>query len=150
MESIAIIKAAQAGIKTAIDITKKISEVSDAIKQADLKLQLANLIEALADAKIQFADVKDVLLEKDNKIKELEDRLKRDSELTFNENYGVYETEIEGKFVRYCLKCHTEGKYIPLQVEDRRFTCNNCNQQYQRPEYYRAIQTNRKRKKRSL
>ncbi|NDV25811.1 hypothetical protein [Desulfovibrio sp. JC010] len=137
MESITTkaIASALGGIKSAIDIATKLSEVSDAIKQADLKLQLAELVEKLADAKIQLSKVKIELNDKDEEISDLKQLLKQNAELKFNENYGLYEAEKDGKTVRYCTKCHAEGKLIPVQETASRFECKRCDQTYRRPEY---------------
>lgn len=44
------------GLKTAWDVAKTLKTATDAIGDAELKLQIADLISALADAKIEAAE----------------------------------------------------------------------------------------------
>ncbi|NDV23935.1 hypothetical protein [Desulfovibrio sp. JC022] len=137
MESITTkaIASALGGIKSAIDIASKLSDASEAIKQADWKLQLAELVEKLADARIQISRVKAELNDKEEEINELKQSLKMKKKLKFNEKYGLYEAEEDGKTVRYCTKCYAEEKLVPVREEERLFVCKRCEQFYHRPEY---------------
>ncbi|WP_320007005.1 hypothetical protein [Maridesulfovibrio sp.] len=135
MDPITAVQSTIGVIKGALDITKGISDIGDAIKQADLKLQLAKLTESLADATINLSQVKVAINDKDEEIKELKTALEMKEKLKFNENYGLYEVEESGRTIRYCLKCHTEGKFVPVQETKRHFECKRCDQVYYRPEY---------------
>ncbi|MEA1917294.1 MAG: hypothetical protein U9N42_07165 [Campylobacterota bacterium] len=51
------------GIKSAIDIAKVLKDGADTFDKAEVKLQLAELISSLADAKMQIAEVQELLIE---------------------------------------------------------------------------------------
>ncbi|MFW5500756.1 MULTISPECIES: hypothetical protein [unclassified Maridesulfovibrio] len=135
MDPITAIQSTIGVIKGAIDITKNIKDVSDANMQADLKLQLANLTEALANATIQLSQVKIAINEKDEEIEKLKLALEMKDKLKFNSKYGLWEAEEDGKVIRYCTKCHAEDKFIRVQEMANKFECKRCNQTYLRPEY---------------
>ena len=67
----ASITAALGSIKAAVDLAKLIKDSGASLEQAEVKLKIAELISALADAKIELATIQGVLLEKDLKIDEL-------------------------------------------------------------------------------
>ncbi|MGC8492563.1 MAG: hypothetical protein ACP5SH_12585, partial [Syntrophobacteraceae bacterium] len=73
MPDIPTIVSALSSIKTAVDIAKLIKESSTSLEQAEVKLKLAELISALADAKIEIANVQETLLKKDQLIAELKE-----------------------------------------------------------------------------
>ncbi len=63
-------------IKTATEIAKTIKDAGTTLEQAEAKFKMAELISLLADAKIQAAEIQEVILEKDKRIKELEELFK--------------------------------------------------------------------------
>ena len=63
-------------IKTATDIAKFINDSNISLEQADHRLKLAELISTLANAKIEIADIQELILEKDEEIKSLKNQLK--------------------------------------------------------------------------
>jgi len=69
------VSAVLGSIKTAADIAKLIKESDVSLEKAESKLKLAELISALADAKIQIADVQQLLMEKDAELKAATERL---------------------------------------------------------------------------
>lgn len=135
MDPFTAIQSTLGGIKSAMEISAKISDASDAIKQADLRLQLAELTESLAEARIKLSQVKIAISDKDEEINELKMALEMKEKLIFNENYGLFELEEDGKIIRYCMNCHADGKFIPVQETKSSFECKRCNQKYYRPEY---------------
>ncbi|MBI9110063.1 hypothetical protein [Maridesulfovibrio ferrireducens] len=142
MDPLAMISTALASIKGAGDITKSLLNLKSSVDNIELREHLINLREALIDSKDQILEIRDILQEKDTKIKELEDRLERDEELTYNSSYGLYESKEDGRIIRYCMKCHAEGIYIPVKEEEHMFTCMRCNQRYSRPEYQHQTSAN--------
>lgn len=73
MSAIATAGAVLASIKTALDIAKAAKDAGAALDQAELKLKLSEIISALADAKIEMAQVNDELQQRDSRIAELEE-----------------------------------------------------------------------------
>lgn len=55
-------------LKVAIDIAKAIRSSDVSIERAELKLRLAEMIGALADAKIEVIEVQELLAEKDKQL----------------------------------------------------------------------------------
>ncbi|MEZ8132049.1 hypothetical protein [Enterovibrio norvegicus] len=97
------------GLKAAWDVAKALKVATDAIDDAHIKLQMAELISALADAKIEAA-------ENAEKISELERKLSAKSTLSF-EN-GMYYRDEEGKERDgpFCATCFdSKEKEIRLQ-----------------------------------
>lgn len=131
MDPFTLTSSVLASVKGASDIAKSILSLKSATDNVELKEHLVNLREALVDAKDMIIEVREALQEKDAKIKELETRLKKDEELSFNKEYGCYETEKDGELIRYCLNCHADkGLYITLQDDGNSFYCNHCEREY--------------------
>ena len=72
MPDIAAISAVLSSIKSASDIARLVRESGMTLEQAEYKLKLAELVEKLADAKLEIVAIQDVIDERDKKIKELE------------------------------------------------------------------------------
>lgn len=77
MTEIAAISTAITALKTAIDIAKAINDTDKSLEKAELKMKIATLMEALADAKIQMIYTKEIIQQKDAEIKELETSLEK-------------------------------------------------------------------------
>ena len=75
MADITAISQVLSSIKTATDIVKLFRETNISWEKAETKLKLAELVQALADAKLEIAEVHNLLLEKDKMIKILEETL---------------------------------------------------------------------------
>ena len=101
---IASIVAALGGIKTATDIAKLIKDAGRSLESADHKLQIAELVSALADAKIALVEVQDTLYEKD-------------------ENGEA----IGSPYCSLCLEKHNLTVHINQNPKDRRYSvCPWC------------------------
>jgi hypothetical protein len=75
MPDMASISVVVSSIKTAADIAKLLRETDVSLEKAETKLKLAELVGALADAKLDLAEVQNLLLDKDKKIMTLEQTL---------------------------------------------------------------------------
>ncbi len=84
------------GLKAAWDVAKALKVATDAIDDAHIKLQMAELISALADAKIEAA-------ENAEKISELQRLLNAKNELKY----------VEGKYFRENENGEQEGPFCP-------------------------------------
>lgn len=97
------------GLKAAWDVAKALKVATDAIDDAYIKLQMAELISALADAKIEAADNAE-------KISELEKLLKAKSDLRYLEGKYFRENGNEGREGPFCATCYDSiGREIRLQ-----------------------------------
>ena len=65
MADITTINAVLTSIKTASDLAKIIKDSNKTLEQAEIKYKLAELISALADAKMEIAEVRELLSSKD-------------------------------------------------------------------------------------
>ena len=126
---IAAITAALSGIKSATDIAKLIKNSGVSLEAAEIKLKLADLIEALADAKIELANVKELVASKEDEIKALEARLSIQGKVVWEEPYYFLMVDDDGKDGPYCQKCYDSAKkLIRLQSPGRNgwWQCHEC------------------------
>jgi hypothetical protein len=81
---LAIIGTAFSHLKTSMDIAKLISDSTSSFCEAETKLKLAELISSLADLKMELADIKVDLIDKDEIIRNLNEKLKEKESLSFD------------------------------------------------------------------
>lgn len=97
------------GLKAAWDVAKALKAATDSIGDAHLKLQMAELISALADAKIEAA-------ENAEKIAELQRTLQLRSQLQFSDGKYFKELEEGTQDGPFCATCYdSTSKQIRLQ-----------------------------------
>lgn len=125
------VSAVLGSIKTAADIAKLIKESDVSLEKAESKLKLAELISALADAKIQIADVQQLLMEKDAELKAATERLEVKEKLHWESPYYwlLSETKKEGPFCQHCYDKNHE--LIRLQGNGEGYwECKACKSSY--------------------
>ncbi|EGQ7683628.1 hypothetical protein IZS58_004575 [Vibrio parahaemolyticus] len=116
------------GIKAAWDAAKIIKEATDSYEDAHLKLQIAELMSALADAKLEAINSAE-------KIVELELKLKTKQAMTFSNGLYYKQLESDKKEGPFCATCFDDqGKEIRLQSMLGRvggnWHCRVCNGWY--------------------
>jgi ribosomal protein L37AE/L43A len=129
-------------IKTATEIAKLIKDSDLSLEKAETKLKLAELISALADAKIEVTDIQHVLIEKDQQIRVLEERFSVKQKLKWVEpNYWVVDGE--QKDGPYCQHCYDKNKeLIRLQGNGEGYwECKACKNIYTDSNYQPFIGT---------
>jgi len=115
MVDIAILGSALGSIKTATDIAKLIKYSGTSLENAEVKLQIADLISSLADIKMELADVQTILIEKDKNILALRDQLNTKESVIWSKPYYFVEKN-EEKDGPFCQQCYdNEQKLIRLQ-----------------------------------
>jgi len=135
MPDIATISAALTSLKAATDIAKFLRESELSLEKADLKLKLADLMEALADIKMKFAEFQEDLMEKEKKIAELEEAFETKDYL-IRDRDAYYLINADGKAigVPYCLRCwesdHKKKQLIDLHDNPTIRICTACRQKY--------------------
>lgn len=96
------------GIKAAWEIAKAVKASTDAVDDAQIKLQVAELISALADARIQESENAEL-------ISSLQQQLKSKEEMKFN-GAVYYKTKDDEREGPWCPTCYdARGLEIRLQ-----------------------------------
>jgi hypothetical protein len=118
-------------LKTATDIAKFVRESSVSLERAELKLKLADLIEALANAKIEAADIQQEILDRDKRIRELEAAAAIQAELRW-EQPCYFRKNAQGTEDPYCQNCYdSTGKLSRLHTDGSGyFQCRVCKQSF--------------------
>ncbi|WNC71445.1 hypothetical protein RGQ13_15130 [Thalassotalea psychrophila] len=127
MTDIAMIGAALGSIKTAADIARLIKNSGTSLEKAEVKLQFAELISALADAKIDLADVQALLFDKEQKITELVNQLATKKAVIWEKPYYFVKVD-DQKDGPFCQKCYDkEQQLIRLQGGGTKpWNCLSC------------------------
>ena len=134
---ILLVTSAIVGIKNAIDIAKAIKDSGVSLERAEINLKIAELISALADAKIGMATIQEVMTEKDAEIKRLKTELETRENMIWESPYYFLKNE-EGKDGPYCQKCYDSNrKLIRLQLPGSKglWVCNECDSRYKDSNY---------------
>lgn len=120
-------------IKTATELAKIIKDSGISIEQAETKLKLAELISALADAKIEIANIQTLILEKEETIKELKRKQNLKENLKFEAPYYwlISADEKQGPFCQCCFDNNEKViRLIEKPCLKGNFTCHVCNTWY--------------------
>lgn len=127
---VSVISTALGHIRVAVDIAKLIKESGISLEKAETKLKLADLISALADAKIQMTEIQQLLLDRDTEIRNLQDQLRLKEKMVWEPPYYIL---IEnGVKVHYCQQCYDKNRAsIRLQGRgDGFWECKTCKNTY--------------------
>jgi hypothetical protein len=130
------ISAALTSIKTAADIAKLIKDSDSSLERAESKLKLAELMSALAEAKIEVTEIQELLFDKDSQIRALQEQLAIKGRLQWEAPYYwlVNESSKEGPFCQHCFD--TDAKLIRLQGNGSGFwDCTACKNVYKDKNY---------------
>ncbi len=125
MPDLGSISTAIATIKTSMDIARLIKDSSSSLDEAETKLKLAELISSLADLKTELADIKVDLINKDEAIRELNERLKEKESLSFNGKFYLK----EGDNIPFCPTCWESNKkaiHLILKYHRAYGKCQEC------------------------
>ena len=127
MPDLTTITAALSSIKTATDIARLIKDSGTSLEKAEIKLQTAELIGALADAKIEIATIQTDMLEKDQAITDLSNQLQIKKSVTWDKPYYWVEKgeKKDGPFCQHCYD--VDNKLIRLQGGGKNtWRCQAC------------------------
>ena len=114
--------------KTALDIAKFIKNGQDSLDKSEQKLKLAELIEALAEIKMETAEIKSSMIEKDEEILQLKKQLQLKNDLVYDTAYYWLKTDNDNDGP-FCQKCYDVDKQlIRLQKIGKNdlWNCHNC------------------------
>ncbi|WP_432474148.1 hypothetical protein [Amphritea sp. HPY] len=131
MPDLATIGAALGSIKTATEIARLIKDSGSSLEQAEVKLHMAELLGALADAKVDVANIKLDLIDKDETISSLEEKIKTQGETVgfLGARYYVND-DGDPTGSPHCPTCWAQSKDLfPLLAwsnEDPTHKCGKC------------------------
>ncbi len=121
-------------VKTATDIAKFVRDSDLTIEKAEYKLKLADLINALAEVKMEVSQVQQELIEKDSEIRILKSKFEIHESLVWNDPlyWRQIGNEREGP---YCQPCYDkDGRLVRLQSNGRgHWGCRVCTQGFMEP-----------------
>jgi hypothetical protein len=132
---IAAIASLLGSLKTATDIAKFVRETDFSLEKAETKLKLAELVAALADAKIEAAEIQQAIIDRDEKIRSLTSELKLKTDLKWRQPY-YYMKERDETESYFCQLCRdSDGKLARLHTDGSgRFHCSVCNRTFKTEE----------------
>ncbi len=111
-------------IKSAYELSKVISDSAGSSEDAELKLKLSELLNTLADTKSQISDIKLELIAKNEQISELENQIKIQNELEFEQPY-YWRVVGKDKDGPYCQKCFDDIKKL-IRLQDEKYGIWRC------------------------
>jgi hypothetical protein len=125
----ATISAALGSLKTATEIAKFFRDSDLSLEKAESKLKLAELISALADAKIQISDIQLAMSEKENELRELKNQSELQASLKWDDPY-YWRVDGGSKEGPFCQPCYDKQKLLSrlTLVEQGSWNCRVCNQ----------------------
>jgi len=113
---IAAIIAAISHLTTATDVVRYLRDAEQVFKTADLKLRIADLVDALANAKLALTDVQELLSANDEEIKRLREALKLKGEVVRHRTPTTTRTmqaaQSESPFVHSVLTRNTNSSTL--------------------------------------
>jgi hypothetical protein len=128
---IASVSALVGSLKAATDIAKFMRESATSLEKAEAKLKLAELISAIADAKVEASQVQQEILMRDERIRDLEGKLKLQTEVTWEKPF--YWRLLSGsKDGPFCQRCYdVDSKLLRLQGNgEGHWDCKGCKSEY--------------------
>ncbi|WPZ02535.1 hypothetical protein [Idiomarina sp. OXR-189] len=130
------VTAALGSIKAASDIAKVIKESGSTLEKAETRLQIAELVSSLADAKLEVASIQNDLISKDQELADLKKALEL-KESVFWEAPSYWVNEVDGKDGPFCQRCYDkEVQLIRLQVHAKgSWRCYSCNSYFEDGDY---------------
>lgn len=138
MADFGAISAGISSIKVAIDIAKDLKGATSAIKDAEVKLKIAELLEAMSEVKVQLVEAQDENLELKRTIKDLESALARQDEVVFRDGHYYLAEAQEGKPQGpFCSNCYSSNNRLSLLTEVTgtfrsfgKYKCPACEQRF--------------------
>ena len=129
------VTAALGSLKTATDIAKFIKESDLTLDKAETKLKLAELISALADAKLDVVNVQEKLAAAEGQIRALEAELQIKGDIRWKEPLYWLEGDgrTDGPFCQHCYD--SDRKLVRLQGNGEGwYECKVCKNSYETSE----------------
>jgi len=128
---IATVTTAISSVKAALEIAKLICDMDKSISDAEWKLKIADLMSNLAESQVSLYEIKLLLVEKDNEIRELNDLLRNKGKVA-KDGDSYFEVDNSGNLVgsAYCMKCYETQNMLVHTAQvpiDRKISmCPQC------------------------
>jgi hypothetical protein len=131
MDSLAPLRSAIASLTAATQIAGFLRDSELSLPKDEMRLKLAELTAAIAEAKLQMADIASVVSEKDQAIKFLQDKVNQAEELVF-ENSFYWSLKGDKKDGPFCPQCwdHDHRKMRLYNMAHAYWMCRSCNNSY--------------------
>ena len=135
MSDFGTITAVLSNIKVATDIAKALRESDISIERAELRLKLAEMIGALADAKMEIIDIQQLLTEKESQLAALEEAFQsKDSLLKRYDAYYLADSKGDPIGAAFCMNCwqirHKKYNLHYTASDVHTKVCGACNTKY--------------------
>lgn len=124
-----------AAVTAALGLVKELRSIDAQFDKAELKLKIADLTEALSEAKLGLVDVAEQLRTKDAEIADLKQKIIYRAENLIDHNGFRYASDDgQAHGLPYCPACEHKGLYIKL-AQDRStngypYKCPSCKANY--------------------
>lgn len=130
-----------AGVTASINTLKALRTVEKAIDQAELKIQIADLISNLADAKVELVEAQQTLKEKDEEIVRLQASLERRASLIEGPGGHHWQDRGGGLKLGYpiCPSCdERDGRQVQLKQSGLMHSaaCPRCSSKFEPVEFF--------------
>lgn len=129
MVDITTISTGISSIKTAWDIAKDLNSIDSSIQNAELKYKLAELIDALSEAKISMSEMRDANHALKVQVTELEKQLKQADKSIVRIGDVLYKTNPSGIPVgkACCQPCYDNHTlFVNFAQKNGTFSCTKC------------------------
>ena len=122
-------------ITAATEIAKLIKSSDATLEKAEAKLKMAELISALADVKLQAAEIQQAIIDRDERIRLLEAQIQRKKSLTWREPC-YFITSDEGLEEPFCQQCYDASQNLSRLHSDGQglYSCRVCNKSFRTKE----------------
>lgn len=122
-------------IQDAIDLAKKLMAVSDSIRNADMKLLVAELTSTLADLKLEIASHKEEIASLRGQLADHQKKAGFRSKIEHRDGVYYFTEPTEGRSLGpYCTNCFDSDEKLILLTETPemfndfgKYNCNRCN-----------------------
>jgi len=141
MDPVSTIGTALASITTAADIAKLLIDGSLSLKNAEWKLRLADMAEALASTRQQILDIRDLVTERDKTISQLQEALSLKGKLILKDSaYWLPDEKgnaVGGPFCSRCFEIDHVACTLVADEKEPQVKCPNCKSTFcSKPVYY--------------
>ena len=124
-------------LKDVFTAIQKAQDAASFFKESENKAKVAELISALADAKMEIASIQTTLSEKDSQIKELKEKLAVKGKMIYTKPYYFLLHDRDQQEGPFCQACYDDkNKCIRLQELNKGYwNCSVCKEHYMDKNY---------------
>jgi hypothetical protein len=135
MDIITAIATATSSLRMAADVGRAIVESDGTLERAELKLKLADMMGAVADARSQIATIQEATLEQQREIQRLKGAFEsRDKVLRWHDAYYYINAEGKAAGRAHCAKCWDDAQLLRILAAHpgnyRVRLCRTCGSEY--------------------